>query len=334
MKTINRLFLTIILLIVHSTLSAATNDSISMVVGPSTGSYRVFGLDIAKQALKEGVTIDIKESTGDIENIKRLASHENATFAIVDEAILDFLQNDAELKRIGNKLRVIYPFYNAEIHILAKESLHTYDDLNGKKVVVGLQGGGTSFTVQNLFKTLQINPEKVYIPFSEGVEKLLKGEVDAVIYLAGKPVPLFDNLSKLAGNHPDVLKKIHFLPIMINEKLTAAGYYNAEITHNDYAMIDNAYPISTIATKNMLISYNFSEENTAYAKNRCAQIRLVTKTISENITELKNTGHPKWKEVDLEGDIGKWKRSGCVYQASQDNDSENIKNCLVKGICK
>lgn len=331
MKTNARLFMLISLLIFHTSLSAATNDPISMVVGPSTGSYRVFGLDIAKQALKEGVTIEIKESTGDIENIKRLASHENATFAIVDEAILNFLQNDAQLKKIGNKLRVIYPFYHAEIHVLAKTSLSNMGDLNGKKIVVGLQGGGTSFTAQNLFKTLQINPTKVYLPFSDGVEKLLKGEVDAVMYVAGKPVPLFNNLSSLANSHPEVLKSIHFLPIKADEKLINAGYYNAEITHNDYAIIEKTVP--TIATKNMLISYNFSEENNAYAKNRCAQIRLVTKAISENITELKDTGHQKWKEVELDADIGKWQRSGCVYIAPKNNELNAVKNCLVKGLC-
>lgn len=330
MKTYSLLLLHFILLF-FMTVSVA-NENISMVVGPSTGSYRVFGLDIAKQALKESVTLDIKESSGDIENIKRLASKENAAFTIIDEAILRFLQQDPQLKTIANKLRVLYPFYNAEVHVLGKSSINNITELNGKKVVVGLQGSGSNFTASNLFKLLQINPTKVYMPFSDGIELLLKGDVDAVIYVAGKTVPLFDNLAKLAHSHPELLSNIHFIPIVNNQMLISAGFYNATLLPSDYPIIKQVIP--TIATKNLLISFNFSEENTPYSNSRCAQLKLITKAIRDNMLELKNTGHPKWKEIDLNAEIGPFKRSGCVYTPPMpDVGLNSVKNCLLNGAC-
>ena len=331
----NEKLLMLVFIFLNPFLFAIADDSISMVVGPSTGSYRVFGLDIAKQALKEGITIEVKESSGDIENVKRLSSHENAAFAIIDEAILHFLQTDPELKFIANKLRILYPFYNAEVHVLGKSSINNFNELDGKKVVVGLQGSGTNFTASHLFELLNIKPIKMYVPFSDGIEMLLKGEIDAVIYVAGKPVPLFNNLVKLTTNNPDIFRykeNIHFIPIENNEILTKAGFYSASITHGDYAIIRE--DISTVANKNMLISYNFSEENTAYGKNRCEQLKRITKAIRENMDDLKATGHPKWKEIDLDAEIGHFKRSGCVYKVAQDNGLDTVKNCLLNGVCQ
>src|SRR5690606_26851254 len=66
-------------------------EVMGIVTGPKTGTYYAFGSDIARLAGKSNLTIEVKESEGSIDNIRRINSAENAALGIVQSDVLGFL---------------------------------------------------------------------------------------------------------------------------------------------------------------------------------------------------------------------------------------------------
>jgi TRAP transporter TAXI family solute receptor len=162
----------------------AKAESIGMVTGSTTGTYFQFGQDIAKLAPTAGLEILVRESEGSIGNIRRLISRENAALGIVQSDVLGFLSRseDPEMRRISERLRLVFPFYNEEVHLLARKEVQRFEDLDGKRVVVGTKGSGNWLTSNNLLRMINIKPaERIELPPPEGASAVLGGEADAMV---------------------------------------------------------------------------------------------------------------------------------------------------------
>lgn len=293
---------------------AEDSPAIGMVTGPRTGTYIQFGRDIAREAAKVGVSINVYESNGSIDNIKRITSKEKVGLAIVQSDVLGFLSRSKNPDSIATagKLRLVAPFYNEEVHVLARKEIKTLADLEGKRVVVGMEGSGSMITAVNLFSTLHISPGKMFqIDPPRGVVATLDNEVDAVVFVGGKPVKMFKNMEDLSsiktGANAGKLDQVHFLPI--NDARLLKEYRPATITHSDYAFVSADVP--TIAVTAVLITYDYSRKPGSYYKEQCQNMRKLAEALQGNLGDLRATGHPKWKEVDLSADVGNWKRDSC-----------------------
>jgi TRAP transporter TAXI family solute receptor len=169
-------------------------QGLGMVTGSKAGTYFQFGQDLARLARTRGLDLMVKESEGSIANILRLVSAENAMLAIVQSDVLGFLRRseDPEVRHIAERLRLVFPFYNEEVHLFARKQIRRFEDLEGKRVVVGTQGSGNWLTSSNLLLTVKVRPaERIELPPPEAVHAVLRGEADAMFYVAGKPVKLF-----------------------------------------------------------------------------------------------------------------------------------------------
>ena len=99
------------------------------------------------------------------------------------------------MRRTATQLRLIFPFYNEEVHLLARQGIERIEDLNGKKVVVGAQRSGNWLTASYLLDLLKIQPaDRLELPPPEGLTAVLAGKAEAMFYIAGKPVKLFTTL--------------------------------------------------------------------------------------------------------------------------------------------
>ncbi len=296
-------------ILLESHAMADNSNTLGMVTGSKTGTYYRFGQEIADKAGQEGLNIFVKESKGSIANIKRLISSENAAFAIVQSDVLSFLKRSVKYKVIAKKLRLIFPFYNEEVHLFANKKIKRFEDLHGKRLVLGVEGSGNWLTSNNLLHITGVEPRvKMYLDPPEAVTAVLKGEADAMIYVVGKPAKLFTKLEKVKSEYPQLVEKVHFVPLN-NPKMFKQSYVSAEITSDDYSWFNSN--ISTIAVKALLISYDFSSRYNDYYRRRCDQLSWLGQVVRKNIYDLKQSGHPKWKEVNLDEDITIWKRDSC-----------------------
>jgi uncharacterized protein len=289
-------------------------QGLGMVTGSKAGTYFQFGQDVAMLAQTIGLDLMVKESEGSIANIRRLVSAENAALAIVQSDVLGFLRrsDDPEVRHIAERLRLVFPFYNEEVHLFARKPIRRFEDLAGKRVVVGTKGSGNWLTASNLLLTVKVRPaERIELPPPEAVHAVLRGEADAMFYVAGKPVKLFTAVGQLQKEpqYANLVEEVHFVPLSHEGLLRE--YAASSIGPGDYDWVAEMVP--TVAVKAVLISYDFSSRRTPYYRKRCEQLSQLGRVVRANVAGLKQTGHPKWKEVDLEDAIGIWERDPCSY---------------------
>ncbi len=285
-------------------------QQVGMVTGAPTGTYIRFGREIAEQAKKCGIDILVKESKGSIENIKRLLSPQNTVFAIVQSDVLGVVKRleSPESRKVVQRLRLIYPFYNEEVHLFANQSIQRFEDLQGKRVVVGTKGSGNWLTAENLLQMTGVEPgEKLYLEPAEATKAVLIGEVDAMFYVVGKPTKQFLNLNDVKSKYPQLIEKVHFVPL--DDQSMLQEYVPSQISSQDYVWFDHTIP--TIAVKAVLVTYDFSSKDTLYYRMRCEQVYRVAQAIRKSIDELRAYGHEKWKEVNLDEQLGFWALDPC-----------------------
>lgn len=314
---------------------AASQNGVGMVTGSLTGTYIRFGNDIAKVSERSKVPVLVKESKGSIDNIKRISSTENAALGIVQSDVLGYLKRtrNPESLRIAENLRMVFPFYKEEVHVLANKSISDFEDLQGKRVVVGSEGSGSWLTSMNLLSMMNVTPaEQLRLEPAEGVMAVLKGQADAMIFVAGKPVKLFKNLEDLSrsdnSEYRSLLDNVHFIPM--DDSLMLKEYEHSEITPQDYAFVKESVP--TVAVRAVLISYSFANQDNLYTKQRCKQIATIAGAVRRNLAYLRQNGHDKWSEVDLNALPGLWERDKCVANSVFVNSTQEPVSGLEKDL--
>jgi TRAP transporter TAXI family solute receptor len=294
-KTTLFLFSLLFLALSVNTIHAA---SMSIVTGSTKGTYYQFGLNLAKLVQSHGITLHVFPSNGSVENIYAVYKRPNTQLGIVQADVLAFVsqvQTNPVLKEIAKKIRMVFPLYNEEIHLLGRADLKNFDDLQGKRVAIGKDGSGTYLTARLLFELSGITPAKmVTIGTDEALTQLKSGEIDAMFYVAGYPVKL---LATDVGSQDNLA----LLPI-VNRKITEF-YPRTTIPAGTYTWQKQEVP--TVAVKAVLISYNFRHYH-------CENVGRVGQLLYSNLDWLRQNGHPKWKAVDLNYTLKGWKQYDCV----------------------
>jgi TRAP transporter TAXI family solute receptor len=320
-------------------------DKLGIVTGSEAGTYIKFGQDMAALTEQYGLSLLVKESEGSLANIRRLISKENAAVGIVQSDVLGFLtrSQDNRMRRVASLLRLIFPFYNEEVHLYAHKDIQSFADLAGKRVVVGTKGSGNWLTTTNLLHMMDVEPaERMNLSPPEGVTAVLTGKADAMIYVAGKPVKLFSNIEQLKNSkkYGDLVKNVHFVPL--DDPKMMKEYLPANLTPQDYGWIEQE--VATIAVKAVLVSFDFSRKPTPYYERRCRELGVLGAAIRSNLALLRDNGHPKWNEVDLEQDVGLWKADTCsrvevVRSKLKRSDPDDflikeLEKCVRTGTCE
>lgn len=287
-----------VILFVLSLSSISFGVDLAIMTGGQKGTYYQFGLNLKELVESKDIRLKVNNSTGSIENLYAVYQRPYTQMGIVQSDVLAFvsrLQSDPVLKRIASKTRMIFPLYNEEVHLLGRRELANFDDLAGKRVAIGKEGSGTYLTAKLLFEVSEIKPqEMVSIGTDDALAKLKAGDIDAMFYVAGFPVKLFEG---------DVTEEDGLALIPIENNSIVEFYPKAEIPANTYKWQHGA--VNTIAVKAVLVSFNFRRAN-------CEFVGKFAKILSENMDWLRENGHPKWKFVDLNFPLKGWEQYDCV----------------------
>ncbi len=288
------------LVFVYLLCSVATVSAVTMgiVTGSTKGTYYQFGLNIAELVKPYGITLKVSPSKGSVENIYAVFKRPNTQLGIVQADVLAFVarvQTDPVLKKIAKKIKMVFPLYNEEIHLLGRSDLAGFSDLQGRRVAIGREGSGTYLTARLLFEISGIVPAAmVPIGTDEALRALKAGQVDAMFYVAGYPVRLLT--SEVSGDD-------HLALLPIQDSKITDFYPRTTIPAGTYAWQEG--DVATVAVKAVLISYNFRHSN-------CENVGRVGQLIYEHLDWLREHGHPKWKAVDLDFPLKGWEQYDCV----------------------
>ncbi|WP_113485955.1 TAXI family TRAP transporter solute-binding subunit [Rhizobium cremeum] len=290
------------------TTSMASADSFerNIMTGGPSGTYIRIGRDIAGLGASCGLKLNVVESAGSLENFVGVRNRRNTQFGIVQSDVLEYLKtfeaNDPEVQQAVRGVRIMFPLYNEEVHVLARTDIAELKGLAGRKIAIGKPDSGTYLTATLMLDILQVKAaERLTINPDEALPKLLAGEIDAFFYVAGVPAQLFTNANIDAG-------KFHLLPI--KDAPLLATYTPVTVPAATYGF--QQQPVDLVAVKAVLMTYDYDPKKNAYHRDSCRSVSDFSNLILNGLPKLEETGHPKWKSVDLTAVPPGWQVGSCV----------------------
>jgi len=281
-------------------------QDMAIVTGSERGTYFAFGRDLRRAVERFNIRLDVRKSKGSIDNMQRLRTERGVQLAIVQSDVLGFVRefgdvaNNPDLRNYLRDLRVVAPLYNEEIHLVsASEKIRSFDDLPRARVAVGRDGSGTYLTTRFVFELTGVWPrEERLVNADEALQLMRDGKLDAMFYVIGSPAPLlrekiqpFDNFNLVPIDHERLYR----------------DYERVVIPADTYSWLNRDVP--TIGVRSVLMSYDY--ENT-----HCRTVGKVGRILHDNLGWLRQHGHSKWKNVDLDARLPDgWRQYQCVVEA-------------------
>ncbi|MBM4764276.1 TAXI family TRAP transporter solute-binding subunit [Bacillus sp. B15-48] len=269
----------------------ATNDAprfMSILTGGTGGTYYPLGGAFANFVSDETGIDTNAEVTG--------ASAENMQFIKDGKGEIAFTQTDiasyateGKLMFEGNaidNIQAIGTLYPETIQIVTteKSGIKSVEDLKGKKVSIGAPGSGTEFNAVQILEVHGITLDDLKYQknsFSESVNSLKDGSIDAAFVTAGTPTGAVEELS--------ATEKVVIIPVAADkaeELIEKYPYYiKDEVPAGTYKLSE---AVPTVAVQAMLVVSSELPEQVVYD---------VTKAIFENLDKV---AHAKAEEIHVE----------------------------------
>jgi TRAP transporter TAXI family solute receptor len=286
-----------------STKQALNANTVTLITGTIGGTYVQFGADLAS-VLDDGNKLRVLPivGRGSVQSVADILFLQGVDIGIVRADTLDYLERKGFAKDIKKQFTYVTKLYNEEMQIIAPKSVNSLRDLEGKTVSVDLPNGSTFVTVLTVADRIGMKANWVYIEQRIAMEKLKKGEVDAVIVVGGKP---YKSVSTFNNDGRFHLVKVDY------EKPLQGDYLPATLTAKDYPnLISEGETVDTIAVPALLAAYNWAPNSDRYRK-----IANFVDAFFTKFPQFQNPPfHPKWKEVSLSAPLPGWTRLPAAQQ--------------------
>jgi TRAP-type uncharacterized transport system substrate-binding protein len=277
--------------------------TVGIVGGLFTGTYMRLAAEMAT-ALDDGDNLRVLPvvSFGAASNLDDLLYLRGVDLAITQSDVFEYFRTVRKTPHLERRIQYIIRLPISELHILARDDVHSLEDLRGKKVNFGPAGTGASLTGTIVFQRLGINVQQVMIDQSSALQKLQSGEIDAIARVIPKPVDFFSKIPPHSGLH---LVNIPFT------KMFQDYYTLGEFTKKDYPnLLDGKDRIDTIAVPAVLAVFNWAKNTDRYRKVQ----RFVQYLFTRWDTFQHSPYHPKWRDVNLAATVPGWTR----FSAAED----------------
>ncbi len=274
----------------------SSKKAVGIIAGGVNGTYIRIAADMATVLDTDELRVLAIVGKGSVQNIDDLLYIKGVDMAIVQSDVLEYLKRQGTYKNIEKRISYIAKLYNEEFHLIARPEIDNLSDLAGKKVNFDVKGSGTAITATTLFDTLKATVEPTYFDQATALDKLKSGEIAALVYVAGKPAPLFEKIT--------AADKLHFLPIDHTPALLET-YLPTSLSHQDYPILIQAdREVRTVAVGAVLAAYNWKRYFNRYQK----VADFVTHFFDHFNDFQQSSHHPKWREISLSAVIPGWTR--------------------------
>jgi uncharacterized protein len=227
--------------------------------------------------------------------------------AILQADILDYAREQKRFPGIEAYLTYVTKLYNEEFHLLARREIKSIADLVNKKVNVDLRDSGTAIMAGRLFDRLKLPVILSNDPSEAALAKLRNGEITALAFVSGKPVPLFHDLREDEG--------LHLLALPFDATIHPA-YLPTRFTSTDYpGLVPSGGSVDTVAVGAVLVVANLQQ-----ATERDRNVANFVEAFFTGFQALLEPGHhAKWQEVNLAAELPGWRRYPPAEQWLQRN---------------
>lgn len=264
---------------------------LTILSGPSQGSYSVFISDIEKVLSTDSTKLVVNMDTdGAAYNLEKIADR-NTPFkmALIQSDLLfhmygmDMLNNTEKTKNI----KVILPLANEEIHLVTinDSELTKLQDLSEKMIGIGTQYQGTYYTSSLIKNRSKVLWNSRIMSYEDALRDLNTRKIDAFFVVGSAP------MQKLDIDPRAFSKTLKLIPLVDFDDW--AKYYQTDTIYaGDYKWLEENVPTFSVKTILVVNESKLTEQDRK-------DIALIIEGINTNLNMLKTEGHPKWKEVDL-----------------------------------
>jgi TRAP-type uncharacterized transport system substrate-binding protein len=286
----------------------SNSNTVTIMASSASSSYTRFAEDI-QNVLDDirpgGLRIVPMLGRGGGQNFQDILFLRDIDMGTTDADYLHyFKQKDPVLYRnVDKRIEYITKLFNAEFHVLAPEGIKSWSDLNGKKVNFFKPLSVTAMAAETIFYTLNIKVEPTFFDNELAIEKMRRGEISALVRMAGAPV----------NDYVSVRPEDHFHLVSFDEqKVTPAQnaelsniYFPAALTHEQYPqLIAEGEQVPTVAGSIVLAVYAWPENSDRYQK-----LANFVRKFFDNIEKFHDSArHPKWRDVNLATNVPGWTR--------------------------
>src|SRR5580704_16775543 len=285
------------------TKQALNQNTVTLITGTIGGTYVQFGADLAS-VLDDGNKLRVLPivGRGSVQSVADILFLQGVDIGVVRADTLDYLERKGFAKDIKKQFTYITKLYNEEMQVIAPKSIRNLHDLEGKTVSVDLPNGSTFVTVLTVADRIGLKANFVYIEQRVAMEKLKKGELDAVIVVGGKP---YKSVSTFNNDGRFHLVRVDY------DKPLQTDYLPATLTAKDYPnLIAEGEKVDTIAVPAVLAAYNWAPNSDRYRK----LAQFVDAFFAKFPTFQNPPFHPKWKETSLAAPLAGWSRLPAAQQ--------------------
>jgi TRAP transporter TAXI family solute receptor len=294
-------------------IAQASNTTVGLIAGVAGSTDARIAADIAT-ILDDGDRLRVLpiQGKGSIQNIADLSYLKGVDVAIVHADSLALTTQRTTLAREAS-IQYIAKLFQEEIHVLARKDIGSLDDLKGKPVDLGRDGGGNEFTAGALLDALHIKTTAQYNIPTIALDRLRRGESAAMILVGGMPIPLLQTVPPGTG--------LHFLPIPLTTQLVE-NYLPSRLGAQQYpSLVGTNNSVDTVAIGAVMITLTAPADSL-----RAKRVNRFVDTLFERFDQFRQPGlHPKWSEVNLSAQLPGWTRypEAQAQLKTQDQAREN-----------
>lgn len=271
--------------------SPGSGQRLSIATGNTGGTFFAYGGGLADQITQhlEGYEATAESTTGSGDNMLLISDgSSDVAFALADTAA-DAVEGKRGFEEPipAQALANLYVDY-AQVVTLANSDIQSVEDLKGKTVSVGPPNSGTEDLALRLLEVAGLDPdtdiERRQLGFSETVDAMRDGSIDAFFARGGLPVSAITDLS--TTDEIRILPTAEYVDELRNRY--SEVYEEASVPAGTYEGVDEAVP--TLVAPIYLVVNESMEEGLAYR---------ITRLLFEHKKELAQV-HPAAKQLDLQ----------------------------------
>lgn len=178
----------------------APPKKIVIATGSKTGLYYELGQRFKERLAHEGITLEVKETAGSVENLKLLSSPKSGVALAFVQGGVGTPEEYPQLNTIlGMYYEPLWVVYRPEAFAKNKNILDQFKDLKDKRVAIGAEGSGTLKLAQEIFKLNDIDIARENfkkLPADQAVKQLDNNQIDVVMLVAAARAPIVQEFAK------------------------------------------------------------------------------------------------------------------------------------------